>query len=428
LYLALQQAIGDFGPDDNSSRSIVVVTDGQNYQFNPPREFRPALNDVLSAAQRAQVAIHIVGFDLAQDEAQSARNEFSEIASRTGGSFAPASGATALLESLQRLLRPGEFRVLVAGGPEVGTADLGQPVVLREHQGRRRYDVRFEHLREPVELAGGEAVELAIRRGEPRLEVVPYLKGNPRFEPLVSSEDNSPTPLRAGIHRSVRIPEGVQFPVSIQDRDGHFVPRPVETWNEIAPVGLPPEVLPGTYIFYDAPFASETTVPMATLLARNWPAEAAKAEVRVWAKNTATPPAEERLLAEVADRLPEGGGGFTIPSASGVTYQVRTAGGNGEPLVVGLIERHERAETVGSLKVALAPSAARAIHQFDPHNRIVLHTFTYEQPTSDQRGRINVQFTLRSACQQQAWQTAQSVLIDVADRADLLELTPPAAR
>jgi hypothetical protein len=39
-----------------------------------------------------------------------------------------------------------------------------------------------------------------------------------------------------------------------------------------------------------------------------------------------------------------------------------------------------------------------------------------------------VQFTPRSACQQQAWQTAQSVLVDVADRADLLELTPPAAR
>ena len=54
LYLALQQAIGDFGPDDNSSRSIVVVTDGQNYQFNPPREFQPVLANVIAAAERAR--------------------------------------------------------------------------------------------------------------------------------------------------------------------------------------------------------------------------------------------------------------------------------------------------------------------------------------------------------------------------------------
>ena len=153
-----------------------------------------------------------------------------------------------------------------------------------------------------------------------------------------------------------------------------------------------------------------------------------RAEVRVWTKNVATPPTDERPLAEVADRLPEGGGGFTIPGASGVSYQVRTAGGSGESLVVGLIERHERAEGVGSLKVALSPPASRATHQFDPHNRIVLHTFTYEQPAGDLVGRIHVQFTLRTSAQQHAWQTGQPVFIDVADRSDLLELTPPTAR
>jgi Mg-chelatase subunit ChlD len=427
LYLALQQAVGDFGPDDNAARSIVVVTDGQNYQFNPPREFQPALADVLSAAERARVAIHIVGFDLPQNEAQAAGREFTEIASRTGGSYAPASSVTALLNSLQRLLRPGEFQV-TSGGSPVGEAELGQPVVLRGQRGRQRYDVQFENRREAVELAGGEAVELAIRRGEPRLEVLPYLKGNPRFEPLVTSGDNAQTPLQAGIHRSIRTPEGVQFPISLQHSEGHFVPRPAELWVEVAPVGLPPESSPGPYIFYDAPFAPETTVPLVTLLARNWPPEAAKAEIRVWAKNVATPPTEERPLAEIADRLPDGGGGFSIPGVSGVTYQVRTAGGNGEALAIGLIERHERPESVGSLKVTLAPVATRATHQFDRQNRIVLHTFHYEQAAGDLRGRLSVQFTLRSSALQHSWQTSQPTIIDVADRSDLLELSPPTAR
>jgi hypothetical protein len=147
----------------------------------------------------------------------------------------------------------------------------------------------------------------------------------------------------------------------------------------------------------------------------------------VWAANVATPPTDERPLAEVADRLPDGAGGFPIPGASGVTYQVRTAGGNGEPLAIGLVERHEDAQSVGSLKVTLTPGPTRATHQFDRQNRIVLHTFTYEQPAADLRGRLNVQFTLRTSAVQQTWQ-AQPVFVDVADRSDLLELTPPTAR
>ena len=69
IYLAIQQAIADFGTLDNSARSIVVITDGKNYQFNPPRESQPQLADVLSAAQRAKIAIHMVGFDMPDDEA-----------------------------------------------------------------------------------------------------------------------------------------------------------------------------------------------------------------------------------------------------------------------------------------------------------------------------------------------------------------------
>jgi hypothetical protein len=165
-----------------------------------------------------------------------------------------------------------------------------------------------------------------------------------------------------------------------------------------------------------------------TLLARNWPAEAARAEVRLWAKSVPTPPNEERPLGEVADRLPNGTGGFSISGVAGISYQVRTAGGNGEPLSIGLIERHDRPDSVGSLKVTLAPTATHTTHQFDRQNRIVLHTFTYEQPAADLRGRLKVQFTLRTSALQQSWQVSQPVFIDVADRSDLLELTPPTAR
>jgi hypothetical protein len=302
-------------------------------------------------------------------------------------------------------------------------AELGQVVTMTAHRGRRRYQVAFEQLREGVELAGGEAVELALRRGEQRMEVVPYLKGSPRFEPLIAQDDASATRLTAGVHRSIRTPDGVQFPISIQSADGHFVSRPVEMWVEVLPLGLPAEVSNGPYIFYDTPLIAGTSVPVANLLAKKWPPEVSKAEVRIWTKDSPSTPSEERSLAEVADRLPEEGGGFPIAGNPGIRYQVRTSGGNGETLIIGLVERHERADTVGSVKVTLSPTPARATHQFDPRNRVVLHTFELDGAAAD-RGRTLVQFTKRENAQAHSLRSAQPVVVDVSDRSDVLELTP----
>ena len=181
----------------------------------------------------------------------------------------------------------------------------------------------------------------------------------------------------------------MQFPISIQPADGHFVSRPVEMWVEVLPLGLPAEVSNGPYIFYDTPLIAGTSVPVANLLAKKWPAEVAKAEVRIWTKDSPSTPSEERSLVEVADRLPEEGGGFPIAGNPGIRYQVRTSGGNGETLIIGLVERHERADTVGSVKVTLSPPPARASHQFDPRNRVVLHTFELDAAAAD-RGRVLV--------------------------------------
>jgi len=427
IFLAIEQAVADFGPDDNSARSIVLITDGQNSQFNPPREFAPALADVLTAAERAGVAIHVVGFDIQQGETAQASRDFQQAASGTGGSFVPAKDATALIDTLQRLLRPGQFRVSDLAGATLGEAEIGQTIVLRNHRGRKDYSASFENLREPLELFGGEAVELTVRRGSSHLEVVPYLKGNPQPHNLIAAVDGSATPLVAWLHRSIRVPEGIKFPISIQNADAHYVPRPVEMWVEIAPLGLPPQEDPGPYIFYDAPLEAGTSVPLATFLATNWPAAAPRAEIRVWAKSTATAPAQTRPLTEVADRLPAVGSGFEIAGIAGVTYQARTVGGSGQPLSVGVIERHdERSSGVGSLKVTLTPPATRVTHQFDAANRLVLHTFTYEQPTEDLRGRIALQFTPRDEALARTWRTAQPAIVDVSDRLDLLEVSPPA--
>jgi hypothetical protein len=145
-------------------------------------------------------------------------------------------------------------------------------------------------------------------------------------------------------------------------------------------------------------------------------------------KTSPSTPAAERPLAEVADRLPEEGAGFAVPGVSGVTYQVRTVGGGGQPLSIGLIERHdERSAGVGSLKVTLSPAADQVVHQFDARNKIALHTFTYQPAGSDLRGRINIQFTSREAALEHSFRTAQPAIVDVSGRSDVLELSPAAS-
>ena len=126
----------------------------------------------------------MVGFEISADEAKASAANSTRSHRARGHWYVPAAGATALLDTLQRLLRPGRFHVVETGGKEVGQKELGQPVKLPPMRGRQKYHVTYERTREPVELAGGEAVELSIRRGEPRMEVAPYLKGSPRFEPL----------------------------------------------------------------------------------------------------------------------------------------------------------------------------------------------------------------------------------------------------
>jgi hypothetical protein len=292
VYLALTQALADFTDEDEGERTVVVITDGMNYQFNPPAEFARTKDDVLAAARRAKAAVYIVGFDIPQGEAEAARRDFQEVASATGGAFLPAAGASAFADALETLLRPGEFRVSSPDGQTVDKAELGQSVTLPRPAGPQEYVVGFQSLMEPIELFGGEGVELAYRPGDRRLEVVPYLKGNPRSENLVAQDDGATTLLKAFVHRSTRSQRGVTFPISIENSAGHFVPRPMELWVVITPQASPPRGDATTYLFYDAPFEPGTSVPLCQFVARDWPLDCPRAEVRLWAKPIATTPTE----------------------------------------------------------------------------------------------------------------------------------------
>jgi hypothetical protein len=422
LYLAISQSLAEFGSEDEDlQRCVIVITDGENYQFNPPASFERTADQIIAEARRAQVAIFIIGFNVSE-EAASADAEFDRIATATGGRYLPASGATAFLRQVESLLRPGDFRVTDAGGA-VERAPLGDVVTLPRPATRQPWTVSFEGLSETIKVDGGERIELAVSQGARRLRVPPFQ--NPRLIPLVSS-DAAAASLSAGLHRAVRAQGVMTFPISLQDQQGHFVARPGELWVEIAPRMPLAEEQPAPYVFYDAPYEPGTSVPLVKLPASDWPAGASRASIQLWVRDTPAAPIERVPLAKVADQVPSESAGFPLEGAPGVAYQARTFRGPGAQLTVGLVERHAAGSPgVGSLKVVLNPPADHVVHQFDSTDSVVLHTFVYRDPPENLAERLEILFTTREAVLSGARRLAQETEVSVSDRADLIELAAP---
>ena len=132
LYLALRQALLDFGPEDDlAEKYVVVITDGKNYQFNPPPESAPTLGEIEEAYSSRGIHVEIVGFAIPADEQATAFREFGELSTRTGGSFSVATNASSLIRDLQRRMVKTEFSVAqgdrVSGQPPRSAARSSWP-------------------------------------------------------------------------------------------------------------------------------------------------------------------------------------------------------------------------------------------------------------------------------------------------------------
>ncbi|HEY2146638.1 MAG TPA: vWA domain-containing protein, partial [Pirellulales bacterium] len=289
LYLSVIQAINQFSTDEpGTEKSIVVITDGVNYQFNSPSPKRR--DDVMTAMGDHKIPVDIVGFGIPAAEQAEAAREFSALAQQTGGSFTPVSSGTSLVKSLQTLLGPKIFTVLDGGGQQIGRGQVGTAVTVNpKPSGPRSYTIAMGPLTDQIELSGGEAAELLLGTDGRTLESVGFDKGEPRFAPLVEAS-GATSILRLGVHRPVHEASGVRFPFSIQRADRQFTSRPVESWIEVTPLLDERRASPSKYVFYDANFEPGTSVPVLNWLAADWPGAAKQASVVGWIKYDRTPP------------------------------------------------------------------------------------------------------------------------------------------
>jgi Mg-chelatase subunit ChlD len=429
LYLSLTQALQEFKDDDpDAQRSVVVVTDGVNYQFNPRPDKAKTVQDVLAADASRRIPLHIVGFGIQPDEAQEAQREFGRLASETGGHYVSVSEAAALADTLEDILERRPYAVVSPAG-RTSRAPIGSAIDLAwEGDEPQDYSVAIDALSQPVELTGGEAVELFVSQNGQSMLSAAYDAGAPRFAALTggSSRDQAEG-IRLGVHQPVREGTTVTFDLSLQHVQQRFVRRPREAWIEITPI-LSTSRAPANlkYVIYDLDFVPQTPVPVLRAVARDWPRDARRARIDFWCKWTATEPS---LVIPLSD-LPESGQPTPAPAAldgiPGLKYQARQTAGS--PLRVDFIETYGpevSGETMVKVDIASPIVPARTQHQFDEANRFATHSFLFENASeSALRASASIRVISRRRMLDDACRLEVPVLIEVPAQSDTLPGSP----
>jgi hypothetical protein len=210
-------------------------------------------------------------------------------------------------------------------------------------------------------------------------------------QPAMASEylrdaSGSLTDLFVRFHRPERRGSNVTFTVSIQRRSGDSgtgefaqwlpTPRPQQCWLDITPVSSTGEIVGPSYPFYDLQFLQGTPVPFMQCVAHDWPARATQARVHLWSE----PPEgwESSSVTLSAIRTPQ------IVKGAELRSLVEEPNGANQDYRVRVIERWRNEQLFAPLGIGEpafndSVRAARIIRQFDAFNRVVIHSFIYDQ-------------------------------------------------
>lgn len=289
--------------------------------------------------------------------------------------------------------------------------------------------VSQDALSEPVELAGGEAVELFVSQDGQSLISAAYDAGAPIFGTLLGGLPRDPQGLRVGAHQPVREGNTVTFDLSLQSAQQRFVSRPREVWIEITPIladNRPAANL--KYVFYDPEFVPQTPVPVLRNAARNWPKSARRARIDFWCKWSATEPTRLIPLADLGDGNQPASTPATLDGIPGLQYQVRSQAG--AVARFDFIETYA-ADTAGGtmIKVDIAGSVlpTRTLHQFDEANHFATHSFLFDGVSSELlRAADSIRVISRRRMLDDALHLELPISIEVPEKADVVPSLPPA--
>jgi hypothetical protein len=407
LFYALSEALADFDDEDRETRkSIIAITDGKDYQYDPPTADGRAPEYtsqamLLDAWSRRKIPIHILAFDIPKDEIVVARTEYANVAEVTDGSFAEVTSGRDLLNRLRERLDIDGYIVKDSQqqpvnpvrNREVVPSKLNFPVpILADRRLPQEFSVHFRMVQpKRVLLEGGEAIELQVVQRGASQEIVarPYDRSVAADSRLVNGVGGSQTNHIVRVHRPVRRDGSVRFPVSLQvdPAANHFTKRPVETWVEVTP--LAGGTTAGeTYVFYDRNLEPETPVPVLMWTAQNWPQQADEARVKCWYKYDATDPVQTIAWRDVVNAPSSYRAAQSVPGVPGVQISVEASVESDGNYRIYIVERHSTQSLgIDSIRVHLETGPdivpIRVSHQFDAKNGIATHSYFFSPDQRD---------------------------------------------
>ena len=291
LYLTLSEALKDFqNGDKHENPSIVVITDGLNYQFTPGSELsfatqKTQLKDLLRDIKQLNengkpVPIYIMGFGISAPEQTVAAEEFRQIEKASGGKYFSFENERDLAKVLEQQLQLGSYQVtpkLVttkASSDDAYTKKLNEKIDLNA---RGDYQLTIDGVPDlPFTIEGGESLQFFLGEkpgGLTKIESLPYQTNVIAAAELTS--ENFLDVWKARIHRPKPIQGGVEFNVSLQSQSNPFSPRPTEIWVELTPK-TDSTSSSFSYVFYDRNFELGKSVPLMRLNAQGWNPQLAK--------------------------------------------------------------------------------------------------------------------------------------------------------
>lgn len=396
LYYAISEAFLDFSSNaTNESRCILVITDGDNFQFaasNRPGgepNNQTTLEDVERAWARVKVPVFILGVGITEDQSPDIKRNLQRLTQSTGGRYFDINNETDLVRALSERLAVGTFRlnpVYPSASSSMSRLSTSQESPFNkaieikiDRSKKQEFEIGFRSVRKTIEVEGGESLEMRLSPDGKDILGIPFDRNSPRAGILI--RDDEATKLITRVHRPVIQGKGVTFPISFQDQDSHYTRRPKELWVEIVANDGNTQSPATKHVFYDTEFENGLPVPLVRWQIPDWPTEAKEALVQAWAKYEETPPRWNIPLAKVLQESQKYANGIELDGGRAGIIRVRIIEKDSlDTATIQVTEMHEEAYFSSSYRVMLDLGdlglAKRVTRRYESGGRMVSHSFT----------------------------------------------------
>ncbi len=425
LYLSILQGLQQFeSVQSDVTKTMVVITDGLNYQFNPTPEKQTQLEDVLRSVPGRDVAIHLVGFGIADQQVEQARREFSRISEATGGSSdVTVRDAGRLQAYLRALAQPPRYSVEGRNGFQ-SAAQVGQPIVLPQPTANTEpFDLRFESAVSRISIVGGE--KLTFRPADDgTLRIVADLP-----ERSVSLQDHAAgqiAPCEVVASRPVWKGNCLCVRWSLRQRDGQFTPRPTIGYFLLHPLDAAGREIGTAAVCMGPADLPGQPLPTWEFQLPAWPRAAVTARVQGWITNAPMDADRSESCAVLLQKQTTDEAWQALPMPN-IGWQIRHDGAS-----LTLIERYDTVATEPQVWTDLngdhSPSSPMLLNverRFDAAHHLFVQTWNFARELSPaDMASLSFRFTQLEPRRAQGWDMATALLVPVVSENLVIQPVP----